>query len=46
MDAIRGLRTIFAGKKVKQVPLHEMVDCLTVNRKAANSIGAHRQLGC
>lgn len=37
-DAMRGLRTIFAGKGVKLVPLNEMVDAITVNRKAKETI--------
>lgn len=33
-EAIRGLRNFFPSKGVKLVPLKEMVDAITVNRKA------------
>lgn len=38
-DAIKGLRTIFVSKGVALVPLNEMVDAITVNRKAKTGIG-------
>lgn len=38
-DAIRGLRTIFASKGVKLVPLVEMVDAITVNQKEKKEVG-------
>lgn len=38
-DAIRGLRTMFSSKGVKLVPLSEMVDAITVNRKAKELLG-------
>lgn len=34
MDAIRGLRTLFSSKGATLVPLAEMVDAISVNRKA------------
>ncbi|GAX85054.1 hypothetical protein CEUSTIGMA_g12474.t1 [Chlamydomonas eustigma] len=37
-DAIKGLRSMFYGKGVKLVPLAEMVDAITVNRKAKMTI--------
>ncbi|KAG2495630.1 hypothetical protein HYH03_006230 [Edaphochlamys debaryana] len=38
MDAIRGLRTVYVGKGAKLVPLNEMVDAVTVNRKAKDDM--------
>ena len=38
-DAIRGLRTVFASKGVKLVPLPEMTAAITVNRKEKRDIG-------
>ena len=38
-DAIRGLRTIFASKGVKLVPLPEMTAAITVNRKEKKDLG-------
>lgn len=39
MDAIRGLRTMYVGKGAKLVPLNEMVDAVTVNKKAKDDMG-------
>ena len=41
-DAIRGLRTMFSSKGVRLVPLQEMVDAITVNKKAKLALGACR----
>ncbi|KXZ44189.1 hypothetical protein GPECTOR_71g550 [Gonium pectorale] len=38
MDAIRGLRTVYVGKGAKLVPLNEMVDAVTVNKKAKDDL--------
>lgn len=38
-DAIRGLRTVFASKGVKLVPLPEMTAAITVNRKEKRDLG-------
>ncbi|KAG2448985.1 hypothetical protein HYH02_005739 [Chlamydomonas schloesseri] len=38
MDAIRGLRTVYVGKGAKLVPLNEMVDAVTVNKKAKDDM--------
>lgn len=38
-DAIRGLRTIFSSKGATLVPLNEMVDAITVNKKAKAPLG-------
>lgn len=38
-DAIRGLRTVFAGKGARLVPINEMVDAVTVNKKAKDALG-------
>lgn len=38
-DAIKGLRTVFSGKGVRLVPINEMVDAVTVNKKAKDAIG-------
>lgn len=38
LDAIRGLRTMFISKGAKLVPLNEMVDAITVNKKAKADI--------
>ncbi|KAL6761443.1 global transcription factor [Haematococcus lacustris] len=37
-EAIRGLRTVFVSKGVALVPLDEMVDAVTVNKKAKLSL--------
>ena len=39
-DAVRGLRNIYSSKAPKLVPVKEMVDAITVNRKAKAMIGA------
>ncbi len=39
MDAIRGLRTVYVGKGAKLVPLNEMPDAVTVNKKAKDDLG-------
>ena len=38
-DAVRGLRNIYTSKPPKLVPVKEMVDAITVNRKAKAMIG-------
>ena len=38
-DAIRGIRNFFASKPIKLVPLNEMVEAITVNKKAKQEIG-------
>ena len=38
-DAVRGLRNIYTSKPPKLVPIKEMVDAITVNRKAKAMIG-------
>ena len=38
-DAVRGLRNIYSSKPPKLVPVKEMVDAITVNRKAKAMIG-------
>ena len=38
-DAVRGLRNIYTSKAPKLVPVKEMVDAITVNRKAKAMIG-------
>lgn len=38
-DAVRGLRTVFHGKPIRLVPINEMVDAVTVNKKAKDAIG-------
>lgn len=38
-EAIKGLRTVFVSKGVQLVPLDQMVDAITVNRKAKVGIG-------
>lgn len=38
-DAVRGLRNIYLSKAPKLVPVKEMVDAITVNRKAKAMIG-------
>ena len=38
-DAVRGLRNIYTSKAPKLVPIKEMVDAITVNRKAKAMIG-------
>jgi len=40
-DAVRGLRNIYTSKPPKLVPIKEMVDAITVNRKAKAMIGEH-----
>jgi transcription elongation factor SPT5 len=40
-EAIRGLRNFFPSKGVRLVPLKEMVDAITVNRKAKAAMRAH-----
>jgi hypothetical protein len=39
-EAIRGLRVFYQSKGAKLVPLKEMVDAITVNRKAKASLGS------
>lgn len=39
-EAIRGLRVFYQSKGAKMVPLKEMVDAITINRKAKASISA------
>ena len=39
-DSVRGLRNIYSSKAPKLVPVKEMVDAITVNRKAKAMIGA------
>ena len=41
-DAVRGLRNIYTSKAPKLVPVKEMVDAITVNRKAKAMIGGSR----
>lgn len=43
-DAVRGLRNIYSSKAPKLVPVKEMVDAITVNRKAKAMIGAAFEL--
>ena len=43
-DAIRGIRNFFASKPIKLVPLNEMVEAISVNRKAKQEIGAQKRL--
>jgi hypothetical protein len=38
-EAIRGLRMFYQSKGAKLVPIREMVDAITVNRKAKASLG-------
>lgn len=38
-EAIQGLRCIYISKGAKLVPMKEVVDAITVNRKAKASIG-------
>lgn len=38
-DAIRGIRTAFTSRGAQLVPLKEMVDAITVNRKARQRLG-------
>ena len=38
-EAIRGLRVIWGSKGAKLIPLREMVDAITVNRKATAALG-------
>ncbi len=44
-DAIKGLRTMFSSKGVKLVPLMEMVEAITVNKKAKMNIGEREVWG-
>ena len=43
-DAVRGLRNIYSSKAPKLVPVKEMVDAITVNRKAKAMIGGVQSL--
>ena len=43
-EAIQGLRCIYSSKGAKLVPMKEVVDAITVNRKAKASMGPQLSL--
>lgn len=45
MDAIRGLRTVYMSKGARLVPLAEMPDALTPNRRAKDAMGEAEEEG-